>query len=262
LKLAVVGAWGYLGANLLELTDSCGVARRSSAEKRPFLNEAFKDKEMYLIDEISEEELREVLERCGADAVVYAAGKLFGKREEMYDSHVTKALISLRVAKELGLKYVYVSSVAAMGLADACEEGGKVREEGELLKGCVPLGKYSETKAEGERAVWREGGSIVRPALIVGKWAYRPEWKLLNFARERSLPVPNMNVSSAECVAKAIERAASEPGWYLAVDGTLRDLGFRAYDLKPPKAVIKALRPVAHALVVMRYRYESRRLKC
>ena len=262
MKLAVIGAWGYLGANLLELSEACGISRKSSAERRPFLKEAFKNKEIYLIDEITEEVLKEILERCEADVVVYAAGKLKGSYEEMYDSHVRKALVSLRASKELGLRFVYVSSVAAMGLADKCVKGGTVVEEEEHLKGCEPLGNYSKTKAEGEKKVRELGGGIVRPALIVGKWAYHFEWKVLEKFKELGLPVPNVSTSSVRCIIKGIEKAAREPSWYITVDGTLRDYGFRAVDVRVPTFLIKALRPFSLALLPLRYRYGSERLRC
>jgi len=264
MKYALVGGWGYVGANLAERLNSCVIARKSSAEKRPFLREAFKDKEVILVNEFSREELERALGECKADALVYLAGKIKGRLEEMREAHVEKALLALDVAKGLGLRYVYVSSVAAMGIADACEED-YVREEEELLKGCVPFGKYSKTKAEGELKLYERSKEvgIVRPALVVGKYAYHPEWRLLEVARAKGVPVPNLSATTIPCLTKAIEEASRRPGWYLAVDKTLKDLGFKTFELRPPGKLIKLLPdPVNLALLVMRYRYASRKLKC
>ncbi|ALU12657.1 hypothetical protein EYM_06135 [Ignicoccus islandicus DSM 13165] len=269
MKYAVIGAWGYLGANLLNELPSCGIARKSSAERRPFLKEAFNGKEMYLLNEIAEEELKDALERCGADSVIYAIGKLRGNYDQMKEAHVDKALLSLRVAKELGLKsFVYVSSVLAMGIAEKCKDlNGVVTEEESHLEGCEPIGNFSITKAMGEAEIVRNSEGItvgiIRPALIVGKWAYHPEWKYLNLAKSLGLPTPNLSASTINCIVQGIEVASTSGGWYLTVDGSLKELGFRAFDVKVPLGLIKAapdsLKPL---LLALRYKYASRLLPC
>ncbi len=264
MKWALLGGWGYLGANLVDLLPSCVIARRSSAERRPFLKNVFEDKEVYLLEEINEKSLREALENCGADALFYLIGKLKGKKEEMYEAHVTKAILAAKVAKEMDLRFVYTSSIAAMGLADACERGGIVYEEEEHLKGCEPLGPYSETKALGEREVLKAypGAGIVRPSAIVGKYGYYVEWKFLDLAKRKGVPVPNLSAVTPECVAKAAEEAL-KGGWVIASNLTLKDLGFKTFEWRPPKSLVRLVPGFMKvALIAMRYRYSSRRANC
>ncbi len=269
MKYAVIGAWGYLGANLLHELDACGIARESSAQRRPFLKEAFEGKEMYLVNEITEESLRESLSKCNADGVIYAVGKLRGSYEEMKEAHVDKALIALKVSEEMGLKsFVYVSSVMAMGIAEKCKDpNGVVTEEERHLDGCEPVGPYSATKALGEREVLNRANGItvgiVRPALIVGKWAYHPEWKYLTVAKRFKLPALNVSTSTINCIVQGIEVASESGGWYLTVDGTLKELGFNAIDLKVPLKLIRIVpEPLKPLLVSLRYKYASRFLPC
>ncbi len=235
-------------------------------EKRSFLSPAFEDKEVIVINEVNAKELEEALKKCDADVLVYLIGKLKGTYEEMREAHVEKALLSYRVANKLGLRFVYVSSVASMGFADKCKVGGFVMEEDDLLSECEPIGIYSSTKAEGELKLYDESKGevgILRPALFWGDYAYHVEWKLLKIAKKTRLPVPDISVTTAPCMAQAVEVAAKRPGWYISVDKTLSDLGFITFDLKLPKGVIsKAPHPIQLALLVMRYKYSSRFLAC
>ncbi len=266
MKYALVGGWGYVGANLSDYLNSCVIARKSSVEKRPFLKHAFEGKEVIVVKEFNEEELKNALESCKADVLVYVAGKIKGKYEEMKEAHVEKALLAYEISEKMGIRYVYISSVAAMGLADNCKVGGAVMEEDELLKGCEPVGSYSVTKAEGELALYdRSRGrvGIVRPALVKGKYAYHIEWKWLRVAKRLRIPVPNVSVTTIPCLVQGIETAAERPGWYIAVDASLGEIGLNTFELKPPKALIRALPdPFNLSLLSLRYRYASRYLPC
>ena len=266
MKYALLGGWGYVGANLAELLDSCVITRKSSKERRPFLAPIFEDKEVIEINEVTEEELRKALEECGADVLVYLIGKIKGSYEEMKEAHVDKALLAYEVSEELGMRFVYTSSVAAMGFADKCKTGGFVMEEDELLEGCEPFGDVSVTKAEGELRLWeksRGNVGIVRPALFWGRYAYHPEWKLLKLFKKLRIPVPEISVTSAQCMAIAVETAAERRGWYIASDKTLSDLGLKTVEVKLPKDLIKkAPRSLHLPLLVMRYKYSSRYLPC
>ncbi|NPA85628.1 MAG: NAD-dependent epimerase/dehydratase family protein [Crenarchaeota archaeon] len=266
MKYALVGGWGYLGVNLVDRLPSCVIARRSSAKKRPFLKKYFENAEVYLLNELTEEELKAALSKCGADVLLYLVGKLKGSREEMYDAHVTKALTSLKVAEELGMKYIYTSSVAAMGIAERCaDENLVVREEEEHLKGCEPVGPYSETKMIGEKEVLKRNPSagIIRPALIWGERYYHPEQKLFRILKRYGIPWPNASVSTIPCIIKGIEESLKTGGWYLTVDTDLRGVGLRAFDWRPSISLIRRAPGIIKvALVPMRYRYASRKLRC
>ena len=257
---ALVGGWGYLGANLVKHIPSCVIARRSSVEKRPFLKKYFEGVDVRLVNEFEEDELKEALRGC--KAMVYVAGKLKGTEEEMRDSHVIRAEKALKAADSLGLKKVYVSSVAAVGIAEACVKDGYVVEEEEHLKGCIPVGPYSKTKAEGERIALKYNASIIRPAAIWGEGGYYIEWKFLYFAKKHSIPIPNVSASTIPCIAKGIMEG-KEGMWYYTVDATLRDLGFKAFEFKPPLWLIKVAPGFTKvSLIAMRYRYKSRHLSC
>ena len=266
MKYALVGGWGYVGANLSDYLDSCVIARKSSVERRPFLEYAFEGKEVIVVNEFNEEELRSALERCKADVLVYVAGKIKGTYEEMKEAHVDKAVLAYEISERLGIRYVYISSVAAMGLADRCKVGGVVMEEDELLKGCEPVGSYSTTKAEGELTLFdksRGRVGIVRPALVKGRYAYHVEWKWLRMAKKLRIPVPNVSVTTIPCLVQGIETAAERPGWYIAVDTSLGEIGLKTFDLKPPKALIRALPdPWNVSLLSLRYKYASKYLPC
>ncbi|UXD22845.1 hypothetical protein IPA_08840 [Ignicoccus pacificus DSM 13166] len=262
MKYAIVGGWGYLGVNLVDLLNSCIITRRSSAKRRPFLKKYFEDKEVYFVDDIGE--IGGALEDCGADVLVYAVGKLKGSEEEMREAHVTKALEALKAAKELGLKYVYISSVAAMGIAERCSKNLIISEEEEHLKGCEPAGPYSKTKMEGERALLKEDPSIgiVRPALIWGDKYYHIEQKLLRIAKKYRIPWFNVSVSTIPCIARGIEESL-RGGWYLTVDTDLKGVGIRALDWRPSYSLIKKVPgDLKMMLSSFRYRYRSRNLKC
>ena len=257
---ALVGGWGYLGLNLVKLLPSCIVARKSSVQKRPFLKKYFEGVEVRLVNEFEEEELKGALEGC--EAMVYLAGKLKGSKEEMFDAHVKRAEEALRAAEKLGMRSIYISSVAAVGIAEDCLKEGYVVEEEEHLKGCKPVGAYSKSKAEGEKVALRYGASVLRPALIWGEGGYYLEWKLLRLAKKFSILIPNMSASTVECVAKGIELGKGGK-WYYVVDTTLKELGFKVIEFKPPlKALELVPDPLKVALIPMRYRYKSERLEC
>ncbi len=264
MKYAIVGGWGYLGVNLVKELPSCIITRRSSKERRKLLEKYFEGKEIYVINEVNEVELGQTLERCGTDVLVYAVGKLRGSPSEMIDAHVNKAKVALRLAKNLNMRYVYVSSVAAMGIAERCAKPDlTVTEEAEHLKGCEPAGPYSYSKMLGEKEVMKEGADgIVRPALIWGDVYYHPEQKLLRVLKRYGLPWINLSVSTIPCIAIGIERAM-KGGWYLTVDGDLRDVGVRAIDWRPPYTLVKkAPGSLKMILASFRYRYESSKLEC
>ncbi len=257
---ALVGGWGYLGANLVKYLPSCIIARKSSIEKRPFLKKYFKEVDVRVVKEFEVEELKDALRGC--EVMVYVAGKLKGSEKEMWESHVVRAEEALKAADSLGLKKVYISSVAAVGIAESCIENGYVVEEEEHLSGCEPLGPYSKTKAKGEKVALRYSASIIRPAAIWGEAGYYIEWRFLYLAQKRSIPVPNVSSSSVHCIAKGIKEG-EEGKWYYTVDGTLRDLGFKTFEFKPPLWLIRLAPGFAKvSMLAMRYRYKSKYLVC
>ena len=140
-------------------------------------------------------------------------------------------------------------------------------EEDELLEGCEPVGPVSVTKAEGELAIYEKAKrvkvGIIRPALFWGKYAYHLEWRLLKTFKKLKIPVPEMSVTTAPCMAQAVETASERGGWYIASDKTLRDLGFITFNMSFPKKIIEVSSPSLQlALLVARYRYASRYLAC
>ncbi len=269
-KLALIGGYGYLGANLSELVNSCIITKRSSVIKRPFLAEVFKDKEVIIVEEINKDSLREALRSCKPDVAVYLIGKITGTYEEMREAHVTLAEKAVNASIEARVpSFVYISSTASVGIAERCLVEGYVEEEESLLEGCQPIGSYSETKAMGEKTVFKYNASgeisvgIVRPPLILGGYGYRPEHKWLEISYRFKIPTFDMNYTSPECVLQGILTASKNPGWYYTVEGTLSERGYVALNLKPPIWLIKkapdSLKPM---LLAMRYRFSSRYIYC
>ncbi len=259
-----------MGANLAELVDSCVITRRSSIIKRPLLAEAFKDKEVIVVEEMNENSLRESLRSCKPDVAVYLVGKLKGTFDELKEAHVELAEKALRASIEARVpSFIYVSSTASVGIAENCVIEGYVEEEDSLLEGCEPTGTYSETKAMGERTVFKYNASreinvgIIRPPLVLGKYGYRLEHKWLEISLKFKIPTFELNYVGPECILQGIRVASNNPGWYYTVEGFLSEKGYSAINLRPPVWLIKrapdALKPL---LLAMRYRYNSRYVYC
>ena len=270
MKLALIGGYGYVGANLAEITDSCVITKRSSIIKRPFLAEVFKDKEVIVLEVMNEESLREALRSCRPDVAVYLVGRLRGTPRELKEAHVDLAEKAVRASIEARVpSFVYVSSTASVGIAENCVVEGYVEEEDSLLEGCEPVGTYSETKAMGERTVFKYNASreinvgIIRPPLVLGKYGYRLEHKLLELSLKFKLPIFDMNYVGPECIVQGIRVASNNPGWYYTVEGFLSEKGYPAISVKPPVWLIRrapdSLKPL---LLAMRYRYNSRYVYC
>jgi hypothetical protein len=99
--------------------------------------------------------------------------------------------------------------------------------------------------------------------LFWGKHSYHLEWKLLKVLKKLKMLAPEMSVTTAQCMAIAVETASERGGWYIASDKTLSDLGIKTFDLVVPKDVIKKVPGMLQlALLVTRYRYSSRYLVC
>lgn len=85
-----------------------------------------------------------------------------------------------------GTLIIYVSHAFQFGCYKIRRRGGEIliEEEEVHLRNCIPKTPYEETKALGERlilSIETKGCKIVilRPGLLVGRYSYHPEWKIL-----------------------------------------------------------------------------------
>ncbi|BES82667.1 NAD(P)-dependent oxidoreductase [Pyrodictium abyssi] len=195
-RVLIIGGIGYLGYNLALEHSSGGdtvyvVARRSSAEKRPLLFEELKQlTERILLTSTLHDpaDIQGSIDSVGCPDIAYmAVGKLQGTREELMEANavIPKRWAELLSRRCIDALYVYISNTLAVGDASKCAQNGRVVEEAPHLRGCRPVGPHGLSKMEGERNVMsvcrrtRLSVAILRPGLLVGRWCYHDEWRIL-----------------------------------------------------------------------------------
>ena len=244
-NVLIVGGIGYLGYNLaLEHSrrgDSVYIAaRRSSAERRERLFNELRSfvKKSILLGSLGDKvSIRSSIDSMGCPDIAYlATGKLAGTRREMEEAHVEipaqwTRILSQRCRHTL---IVYVSSVFSVGDPEGCASGLVVREEEEHLKGCKRFSSYAETKAAGERRVLelcrgnKARVAVLRPGLLVGRWSYHREWRLMYWLAKLHLRVtsgPYLHVTPARDIARAAILLSEKHNgcqWYYATPWRLR----------------------------------------
>lgn len=195
-RVLIIGGIGYLGYNLALEHSSEGdvvyiAARKSSAQRRRRLFGELKQlAEKVLLTSTLQDpaDIQGSIDSIGCPDIAYmAVGKLMGRPEELMEAN---AIIPRKWAEALARRcsntlYVYISNTLAVGDAGDCAENNHVAEEHQHLKGCRPVGPHSRSKMEGERNVMnicrrtRLSVAILRPGLLVGRWCYHEEWRLL-----------------------------------------------------------------------------------
>ncbi len=244
-RVLIVGGIGYLGYNLaLEHSrrgDSVYIAaRRSSAERRGRLfNElrSFVRKSILLSSLGDKVSIRSSIDSMGCPNIAYlVTGKLAGTRKEMEEAHVEipaqwTRILSQRCRDSL---IVYVSSVFSVGDPGSCARDLVVREEERHLEGCRQFSSYAETKAAGERRVLelcrgnKARVAILRPGLLVGRWSYHREWRLMYRLARLHLRItsgPYLHVTPARDIVRAailLDEKHSGCQWYYATPWRLR----------------------------------------
>jgi len=189
------------------------VARRSSVEKRAKLAAAAEKlgAKLFIVDapRVSASDV----EAVEPDVIHHLAGKAGGPRSVQWAAHVGLLREELEAAASLGSRVVYVSSIAVPVDASPLPPGSTMHEEEEHLWGRTPRFQtiHAETKAEGERLLVSQARvkwTILRPALITGRYSYHPEWRMIRLAARLGLaPSAPAPIVSASDVARAALQA-------------------------------------------------------
>ena len=235
----LVGGVGFVGARLAEHLSSEGetvivVGRRRSAERRRRLARLLEGMRGVRLALAPGEVSARLLEEQGGDVYYHLAGKPGGPRRAQWEAHVGLLGRVVEAAGRLGARVVYVSSLAVSSDLHASRglpPGSRALEEERHLEGAARWETYhSETKAEGERlaASYRGRWSIVRPGLVLGRYNYHPEARLLRaLCRLRVFPASRWApVVGAGGLAGLLARAGEgryDGLWVHAVWGSLWD---------------------------------------
>jgi nucleoside-diphosphate-sugar epimerase len=155
----VTGGTGFIGTHLLERFSTLGEKVRALVRRRVSLPQGVESVHGDLAEGAG---LEEALH--GADLVIHLAGVTKALRERDYYTGNVQATRNLaRAAARRGVRFLHVSSLAAIGPA---LDGTPVREDAPPH----PVSSYGRSKLESERAV-REcvpDAVIVRPAVVYG----------------------------------------------------------------------------------------------
>ncbi len=206
--ILILGGLGFLGANVSEFHREKGddvliVCREKSIRKRWFLYKQLKEIGVrFLIrDTINPALILDILRKWGTPLIFYnVIGKLQGKRRDLIYSHVTLPYTWSReiIKKEEETLIIYVSHAFQFNCYKIIEKGKTilVEEEDEHLGNCITKTVYEETKALGERLILSIESKrckivILRPGLLVGRYSYHPEWKILYKLANKGIIVGN-----------------------------------------------------------------------
>jgi nucleoside-diphosphate-sugar epimerase len=155
----VTGGTGFIGAHLIEKLAASGVTVRALVRRKTALPAGVEPFPCDLADGAG---IGEALR--GAATVIHLAGVTKALRTQDYYTGNVRATENLaRALAGRGVRFVHVSSLAAMGPS---QDGAPVREDAEPH----PLTHYGKSKLEAERVV-RElepNAVIVRPPVVYG----------------------------------------------------------------------------------------------
>jgi nucleoside-diphosphate-sugar epimerase len=155
----VTGGTGFVGAHLIEMMAAAGETVRALVRRKTALPAGT---EPILCDLTQARDLDEALR--GADTVIHLAGVTKALRTaDYYTGNLTATENLARAAVGRGLRFVHVSSLAAVGP----NPGNRpVTEDVEPL----PITHYGKSKLEAERAVRHAlpDAVIVRPPVVYG----------------------------------------------------------------------------------------------
>jgi len=155
----VTGGTGFIGAHLIEMLAAAGEAVRPLVRRDAAFPPGVQPVRCDLTKPGSlDEALR------GADTVIHLAGVTKALRPaDYYAGNLTTSENLARAAASRGIRFVHVSSLAAMGPSP---DGRPISEDAEPL----PVTHYGKSKLEAERAVRHAlaDAVIVRPPVVYG----------------------------------------------------------------------------------------------
>ncbi len=179
--IAVTGASGFLGHNLIPLLLECGHEVRvltRSTDPDPFLLKS--GVEIIRGDTRDDRAVKRLLANC--DAVIHAAGhfRFWGQAEEFHSTNVIGTQNILEAAHRANVRrFVHISTVVVVG---APKSGTIITED----YPCEPLDDYQRSKLAGEAAVKKYFTDhqlptiILRPGAFYGPYG-RYAWNRLFF---------------------------------------------------------------------------------
>lgn len=175
-KIAVTGAGGLVGSNLVEYLASKGyqvlaLVRSDKSRKLllSFSGSGYGSVHVAFADILEKTSLTKVL--SGVDVIVHAAGAVdpYGKRELIFKTNVEGTFCALSAAKEAGLKqFIHISSLSVITGQD---DQFKLSEDAQLRYCGEP---YADSKVDAEKLVLREiehdaiKVTVLRPGFIYG----------------------------------------------------------------------------------------------
>ena len=179
--IAVTGATGFLGHNLIPLLVNSGHCVRALARRNSdhcFLQDL--GIELVWGDTRDPAAVNQLIEGC--DAVVHAAGhfRFWGKYEDFHSTNVEGTRNMLEAARRVGVqRFVHVSTVVVVG----APYPGTIINEGYP---CHPRDDYQRSKLDGEGQVMTYHTRYGLPAIILRPGAYygpygRYAWNRLFF---------------------------------------------------------------------------------
>ncbi len=194
--ILILGGLGYLGANIAKFHRDMGhnvviVCRKSSIYKRWFIYRDLRKMgvKFFIEEKLQPLHLKRIVGKWGCPHIFYLTmGKLYASKKDMLNAHAilpylwSKHLIEKRCKTLIVfISHAFQTSCYKLSVYDRYII---VKEEDPHLEGCVLWTAYEETKALGERLLMsiphvKAKIIILRPGLLIGKWAYHPEWKAL-----------------------------------------------------------------------------------